>query len=91
MFDLKFFRIVGNVLRWTESPPVRFVSPHEYKIETSKDSSISDNCLKVSKLMAPEIIQLHMYVKRTYAPYFGIEFRSTDSKSKYNYSAFQST
>lgn len=73
MFDLSFFKTVGDVLKDAGPSIVRFASKYEYKLELRRESHIPAKYIEsTDRCMAPELIELQQYVRMTYMPYFGI-------------------
>ncbi len=93
MFDLEFFNVVCKVLAWVATTPaVHFVNPFEFKLERSRNYQLSRGCIESSKIMSPELFQLHAYVKSTYPSYFGLTFPQNGCLAiKHNFTIYTCT
>ena len=62
MFELRFFKLVHEILCWEEAPVVHFLNPHETSTQKKPAAPVAD-----------ELDPLRMYISIAYPSYFGIK------------------
>ena len=75
MFELSFFKIVHNILEWTETPSIQYLSEHESTM-SRREPSVRKSAYQDFQAMDRNTRALKMYIISTYPAYFGIDLRA---------------